>query len=63
MKVAPLYQAALDKAGYKFKLRYEPRVNNDGGNKSRRARKRHDVIWFNPPFSEEVRTNVGARYL
>ena len=62
-EVAPLYQAALDKAGYKFKLRYEPRVNNDGGNRSRRARKRHDIIWFNPPFSEEVRTKVGAKYL
>ena len=63
MDAIPVYQAALEKAGYHYKLKYEPRVYNDGGRRRKNNRKRHDVVWFNPPFSEEVKTNVGAKFL
>ena len=29
----------------------------------RKRRRRRDVIWFNPPFSMNVKTNVGKRFL
>ena len=50
--VANIYQEALDKAGYKFKLKYDPKVVIK--NKKSRNRKRHDVIYFNPPYSASM---------
>ena len=58
---APVYQTALDDAGYSFQLKYSPMVTQDGGGR-KRTRKRH-ILWFNPPYSADVRTNVGAKFL
>ena len=58
--VAPLYQAALNKAGYNYTLRYEPEVTTT--NKNARSRKKQ-ILWFNLPFSSSVKTNVGAKFL
>ena len=57
---APEYQAALDKAGYSHKLVYQPEAG------TRTARKRirsKPQIWFNPPWSDNVETNLGADFL
>ena len=56
--VANIYQEALDKAGYTFKLKYDPKVVIK--NKKSRNRKRHDVIYFNPPYSSNIQTNWGG---
>ena len=54
---APLYQEELDRAGYSHKLEYQEEPPKG-------KRKRHKkIIWFNPPFSVNVRTNVGRRFL
>ena len=58
------YQDALKKSGYKHKLKYNPTVTvnpaNSGANRRKRGRK---VIWFNPPFSRTVITDVGKQFL
>ena len=55
----PPYQNALDKSGYSYKLKYEETTNNNN-----RKRNRHrNVTWFNPPFSTNVQTNIGAKFL
>ena len=54
----PPYQEALNKAGYEHQLSYQPKTNL--GN-SRRNRPRN-ITWFNPPFSRNVATNVGAKF-
>ena len=54
--VAPVYQEALEKSGYKFKLKYKPQKPKMKKNKNR---KRHQVVWWNPPYSENVKTRVG----
>lgn len=59
----PPYQEALNTSGYKYKLKFTPTqapTNNTTGNK--RCRKRH-ISWFNPPYSEHVKTNVGKEFL
>ena len=57
--VSPVYQAALDNAGYKHKLEYQ-RSDPAQAKKSRcRSRK---VTWFNPPFSKNVKTRVGDEF-
>ena len=54
----PPYQEALEKSGYDFKLKYEPTHVN--GKRKNRPRK---IIWFNPPYSGNVQTNIGAKFL
>ena len=44
---------------YKYKLKFNPIEKK---NKKNNSRKR-DVLWFNPPYSQGVRTNVGAKFL
>ena len=57
---APEYQAALEKAGYKHKLVYQPEAGRKTSRK--RVRTKH-TTWFNPPWAENVKTNVGADFL
>ena len=53
----PPYQEALSKSGYEFKLHYNPQPP-----KPKRSRSRN-VIWFNPPYSANVATNIGHKFL
>ena len=50
------YQNSLNEAGYDHKLIFEPR------NEQRRNRNRKK-IWYNPPFSKNVSTNVGRKFI
>ena len=51
------YQEALTKSGYTHQLQYNPTTNT-----TKRQRKRN-IIWFNPPFSKTVETNIGKKFL
>lgn len=52
------YQDALERSGFSHKLTY------DTTNKVRKTRnRRQKVIWFNPPYSKSVKTNVGKEFL
>ena len=56
-RAAPQYNQALKSSGYKETLTYKPKSNNN-------RRKRHrQIIWFNPPLSLNVKTNVAKRFL
>jgi len=52
-KAAPAYNKALADSGYAEKLTFTTQVNTK---KRTRTRNR---IWFNPPFSSNVKTNIG----
>ena len=62
-KAAPKYNQALKRSGFKHTFMYKPlhsylhRSNNN--NKKKRKR---NIIWFNPPFSENVATNIGKEF-
>ena len=58
-KAAPTYQDALDKSGYKFKLKYEPSQETRKQNNTRKRK----ITWFNPPYAENVETNIGKKFL
>ena len=58
--VAPQYQEALEKSGYNHKLVYHPQNENPKKTTTNRARK---IVWFNPPYSINVETNIGAKFL
>ena len=53
------YEEALQKSGYKrTSLKFDPNQLQ----KPKRQRKRK-IIWFNPPFSKNVKTNVAKTFL
>ena len=54
--VAPLYNQGLRNSGFNEEIKYEPRRTKQ----RRRARK---VIYFNPPWDDQIKTNVGANFL
>ena len=53
------YQAALVEAGYNHKLEFQKMDNVDG---KRKKRRRQNVTWFNPPFSHNIKTNIGKKF-
>ena len=57
-QAAPLYQAALKSSGFTDALKY----GNSEPGRARRNRARK-IIWFNPPYSKNVSTNIGQRFL
>ena len=59
--VAPLYQQALKNAGYEYKMKYEPPEKTS--KKPKRSRKKNNTLWWNPPFSANIKTRMGAKFL
>ena len=57
-QAAPSYQKALDENGYHYTLHYEPTTTA-----KQRNRQRNNILWYNPPFSKNVSTNIGHRFL
>ena len=51
------YQEALEKSGYEYQLHFNPQPA-----KQKRQRYRN-VTWFNPPYSANVNTNIGQKFL
>ena len=54
------YQEALRKGNYKEKLTYLEGEINNNNNKTKRKRRRN-IIYFQPPFSLEVKTKIGKK--
>ena len=56
-----MYQEALSKSGYNIQLSFNPPQTTPPkrGKKSRTK----EVTWFNPPWNDGVKTNVGKRFL
>ena len=51
------YQDALTKSGHTHVLEFKPAAE------ARRRNRERNIIWFNPPFSKIVITNVGKQFL
>lgn len=52
------YQEALRKSGYNYTLKYSPTAEN-----RRRRRRTRNITWYNPPYSSNVKNNIGQRFL
>ena len=55
-RAAPIYNAALENAGYKERVKYDRKINE---NKPSRNRTRN-IIWYNPPCNKGVSLNIGV---
>ena len=58
-KATPIYAQALQKKGYNVKLSFQQQPAL--GRERKRNRKRN-IIWFNPPHNEQVKTNIGKSF-
>ena len=56
----PPFQEALKKSGHSFELKFEPPQTREKKKKTRNGR---IVTYFNPPFSKNVKTNIGGKFL
>ena len=50
------YDAALSTSGFTEKITYQ-------NAQPKRRRRSREIIWFNPPYSDSVVTNIGKKYL
>ena len=50
------YQEALKRNGHDHQLKYSPPA-------ARQRQRTRNIIWFNPPYSKTVETNVGKEFL
>ena len=58
---APLYNHALKQSNFDFRFHYEPRPAYC--NTPTRRNRQRQVIWFNPPYSKNVKTNIARDFL
>ena len=61
-QATPLYQDALRRSKYDQELKFSMEPVVEEGQRRKVGRKRQ-VIWWNPPFSINVKTNIGGRFL
>ena len=59
-KSARFYNDALKQSGYEESLSFETKTSNKTTASKNRKRK---IIWFNPPFSQNVKSNIGRKFL
>ena len=62
-KATPIFKEALAKTGYKAKLEFDPEATRKNKNKKIKKSPSRDVTWYNPPFSLNVQTKVGQKFL
>jgi len=56
-KGIPEYKEAMRRSGYSGELEFVKTSSS-----SKRTRRRN-IVWFNPPYSDHVKTNIGKEFL
>ena len=57
------YQEAIKDAGHKDKIEFVEKNSSTGSHDNRNKRKAREIIWFNPPWSSNVRTNIAGKFI
>ena len=56
--IQPYREALKKKSGFRDQLTYvEPKISEERNNEKRKRKRK--IIWFNPPYSKNVKTNIG----
>ena len=60
----PIYEKALKDSGFNESLTYTgPRVERNNQQRDASNSRKRKIIWYNPPFSKNVKTNIGQKFL
>ena len=54
-----IYEEALRNNGFNEKLSYTENNSNNPHKKEEKRRRKRNIIWFNPSYSANVKTNIG----
>ena len=57
---APIYREALAKSGYDYELKFDPEAGNP---RSKPRNRKRNILWYNPPFSLSVKSNIARDFL
>ena len=58
------YKEVLERSGYNnITLPYNPSQQQRQDDVEKREQRKPNIIWFNPPFSLNVKTNAGKKFL
>ena len=57
-----VYQDALRKSGYDFEMKYDSTAREKDPSEKKKKRNK-PTCWFNPPWSDNVKTPVGKVFL
>ena len=55
---ASIYNKGLQKSGYSNTIKYN-NLESSRKNKDKKRNRKRNIIWFNPPYSNHVSTNIG----
>ena len=58
-KTVPIYEQTLQKHGYNVKLSFQ---QQPALGRERKCNRKRNIIWFNPPCDEQVKTNIGKSF-
>ena len=61
LKIKDEYELIMKKCGYNNKLKYEDSVQKPKNNP--KHKRKRNIIWYNPPFSNSVKTNIGRKFI
>ena len=62
-EASQIYNEALKKRGFGQNIEFIENKTNNRDNSGRRKKRTRKVIWFNPPYSKNVKTNVGKYFI
>lgn len=69
-RATPLYNDALKRSNFDSNLTYEPNTDDEqttnsrnSNNETQKRNRRRNTIWYNPPYSKNVKTNIGQNFL
>ena len=57
------YQDALDQSGYRYQLKFDPSIKQKQQQPQPRKNRKRKITWFNPPYSHNVKSNIGKIFL
>ena len=57
------YNDALIKSNFREKLTYKAPTSKNNFDENQKRKRKRNIIWFNPPYSKNVETNVGKTFL
>ena len=61
-ETAPYFEQRLASCGYNKKLTYQQQGENIENIKNIRKNRKRNIIWFNPPYSKSLKTNIGKYF-
>ena len=61
---APYYNNILKNCGYKENIEFiDNNANKLNANIQKKKNRQRNIIWYNPPFSKNVKTNIAKKFL